>query len=94
MGRIWEKRSLRNRGRKTTNKFRFVLVFLLLLSVGLAFIGITSATTIHVPDDYTTINQAVDAAMDGDTIIVHSGTYYEHVCIWQSLTLMCASGNH
>ena len=88
MGRIWEKRSLRNRERKTTNKFRFVLVFLLLLSVGLAFIGITSATTIHVPDNYPTIQQAVDNAMEGDTIIVHSGTYYEHVSIHKSLTII------
>jgi endonuclease YncB( thermonuclease family) len=77
MERICEKRRLGNKERKTTSKFMFVLVFLLLLSLGIAFIGITSAKTIHVPDDYPTIQQAVDDATDGDTVIVHrySGIY-------------------
>ncbi len=88
MRHIREKISLGNKERKTTNKFMFVLVLLLLLSVGIAFIGITSAKTIHVPDDYPTIQQAVDNATDGDTIIVHSGTYYENVMIGQSLTVI------
>lgn len=88
MGHIWKKGSLGNKERKTTNKFLFVLFFLLLLSVAIAFIGITSAKTIHVPDDYPTIQQAVDDATDGDTIIVHSGTYYENVMIGQSLTII------
>ena len=88
MERICEKRSLGNKERKTTSKFMFVLFFLLLLSAAIAFIGITSAKTIHVPDDYPTIQQAVDDATDGDTVIVHSGTYYEHVMIGQSLTII------
>lgn len=87
MGRIWAKISLGNKERKTTNKFLFVLFFLLLLSLGIASIGITSAKTIHVPDDYPTIQQAVDAAMDGDTIIVHSGTYHGAI-IDKSLTII------
>ena len=29
-----------------------------------------SADVIHVPDDYPTIQQAIDAAVDGDEIIV------------------------
>lgn len=32
---------------------------------------------IHVPDDYTTIQEAIDAAADGDTIIVRYGIYKE-----------------
>lgn len=35
----------------------------------------TSPATIYVPDDYTTIQAAVDAASAGDTIIVRDGTY-------------------
>jgi len=34
---------------------------------------------IYVPDDYPTIQQAVDAAESGDTIVVKNGTYIENV---------------
>jgi parallel beta-helix repeat protein len=37
------------------------------------------ADTIYVPDDYSTIQAAVDAASSGDTIIVRDGTYTENV---------------
>lgn len=36
---------------------------------------------ITVPDDYPTIQEAIDAASQGDTIFVSSGTYYEHVAV-------------
>jgi len=38
-----------------------------------------SKDTIYVPDDYSTIQAAVDAASPGDTIIVRDGTYTENV---------------
>jgi len=37
------------------------------------------APVIYVPDDYPTIQAAVDAATPGDTIIVRDGTYAENV---------------
>ena len=48
--------------------------------------------TIHVPDNYATIQAAVDNAADGDTIIVRAGTYKENVVINKSLTIKSESG--
>jgi len=41
----------------------------------------TEPATITVPDDYSTIQEAVNAAEQGDSIFVKSGTYYEHVVV-------------
>jgi len=38
-----------------------------------------STSEIYVPDDYSTIQGAVDAAVSGDTIIVRDGNYNENV---------------
>jgi len=49
---------------------------------------IGSSSTIWVPDNYTTIQVAVDNANEGDTIFVRAGTYYEHVNIDKALSLV------
>ena len=39
------------------------------------------ATTLRVPDQYPTVQKAVDAAGEGDTILVSPGVYHEAVTI-------------
>ena len=46
--------------------------------------------TISVPDEYPTIQDAINAASPGDVILVDSETYHENVVINISLTLMGA----
>jgi len=44
--------------------------------------------TIIVPTNYTEIQEAINAAEPGDTIYVYNGTYYEHVVVNKTVTLI------
>ena len=57
-----------------------------------AFAGVSSAKTIYVPDNYLTIQSAVNAASPGDTIIVRDGLYNEHVIVNKQLTIKSERG--
>jgi len=46
-----------------------------------------------VPDDYPTIQEAVDAALFGETVFVKAGTYYEQVLIGKQLTIQGENRN-
>ena len=67
------------------------------LVMGAMFGGLPStasaAATIYVPDDYSTIQAAVDAASPGDTILVASGNYTENIDVsTANLTIQSENG--
>jgi parallel beta-helix repeat protein len=68
------------RGTKMTGrvnlKIRLVITF-----VWLFLSGVVAAAEKHVPNQYPTIQAAINAASDGDTILVANGTYYENITL-------------
>lgn len=72
---------------------RVILILLLVLCfavVSFPQIGVVNAepSTIIVPDDYPTIQEAINNAVDNDTVFVKQGTYNENITISKSLSLI------
>jgi parallel beta-helix repeat protein len=72
--------------RKTKIIIKLWVIFLV-IALALIIPKNIEAATITVPDDYPTIQLAVNAAISGDIVYIQAGTYYEHVTINKSLTL-------
>ncbi len=64
----------------------FLLIALFLFAVN----PVLSQVTIHVPGDQPTIQAGINAAENGDTVLVAEGTYYENIMI-QSKAVTLAS---
>ena len=54
--------------------FRYFFIALV-LSIG----TLVQAGTINIPQDYITIQEGIDAAVDGDTVLVADNTYIENI---------------
>ena len=66
---------------------------LIVIIILLIFLPDSPATTRIVPDDYPTIQRAINAANPGDVIQVRPGTYLESVTINKSVSLIAFSFN-
>lgn len=71
------------------NIVSILVIFALFLSVfDMLYISASAnRSTISVPQDYPTIQQALDAAEPGEEIRVAAGEYEEHITVEKSLTL-------
>ncbi len=65
----------------------------LVLVIFILCIVSSQAATIYVPNNYLTIQDAIDAATNGDTIIVRPGTYVENIdFLGKEITLISEQG--
>ena len=53
----------------------------------LLFFTLCFAETILIPEDYSTIQQGIDASQDGDTVLVADGDYIENLVLNKSIVL-------
>lgn len=67
-------------------------IALLFFAVAAFTAPVASASVLRVPGDYRGIQQAVDAAKPGDSIIVGAGNYRENIVIRKPLQLRGAKG--
>lgn len=55
--------------------------------------GVRAAQTLNVPADYSTIQSAINAAVNGDTVLVSPGTYFETINFQgKAITVTSAAG--
>ena len=65
----------------------FLTTAILIVIVTLMVYRSVRAATLIVPDDYPTIQAAIDAASPGDTILVRPGTYFENLTLNKPIVL-------
>jgi parallel beta-helix repeat protein len=72
---------------------KIVISLLFLVSILVSAPVIASANTLLVPSQFLTIQQAINAAQNGDTVLVAPGTYIENInFIGKAITVRSGSG--
>jgi hypothetical protein len=62
------------------------------LAAGTLLVDVAHAVVREVPGTYTMIQDAIDASVDGDVILVDDGTYDENVTIDKNVTVVSVNG--
>ena len=63
------------------------------VAAGFATAPVAVAEIINVPDDFATIQSAINAAADGDEVVIAPGTYFEHIShVGKAITVRGATG--
>jgi len=81
----------RHNGVKMKAIMAAVLALLLFSASSVTFYAVhvtASPKTIRVPQDYQTIQEAINRANAGDTILVAAGTYYENVHVHKTVSII------
>ncbi len=74
---------------KLGDRMKSILAAMLLLLLA----SVATAKVVYVPDNYPTIQQAVNAASDGDTIVIRDGVYIENIKINKSIIIKSENGS-
>ena len=53
----------------------------------IALSSMVFANTIHIPTDFATVQEGIDASVDGDTVLVSQGMYYENLVLNKEIVL-------
>ena len=72
---------------------RLAELFIGLLLVQLISLPDARTEELLVPDDYFSIGEALDAAYEGDVIVVYPGTYYERIVMKEGVELVSYAGD-